>query len=95
MAVPKTYLTSTKNLKDILASMQQAQAPKQFSTSFLNNLGFKGTADRLIINMLKSLGFLEPSGAPTKTYFKFLDQTQSARVLAEAAPYAAFFPRAR
>jgi hypothetical protein len=84
VAVPKTYLTSTKNLKDILTAMQQAQAPKQFSVSFLNGLGFKGNADRLVIGMLKSLGFLQPSGAPTARYFEFLDQTQSARVLAEA-----------
>lgn len=84
MAVPKTYLTSTKNLKDILTAMQQAQAPKQFSVSFLQGLGYKSSADRLIIGMLKSLGFLQPSGAPTPRYFEFLDQTQSARVLAEA-----------
>jgi hypothetical protein len=84
MAVPKTYLTSTKNLEDILTAMQQAQAPKQFSTSFLHGLGFKSSADRLVIGMLKSLGFLAPGGAPTSRYFEFLDQTQSGRVLAEA-----------
>lgn len=65
VAVPKTYLTSTKNLKDILTAMQQAQAPKQFSVSFLQGLGYKSSADRLIIGMLKSLGLLQPSGAPT------------------------------
>lgn len=64
--------------------MQQAQAPKQFSVSFLHGLGYKSSADRLVIGMLKSLGFLEPSGAPTSRYFEFLDQTQSGRVLAEA-----------
>lgn len=84
MAVPKTYMTSTKNLKDILTAMQQAQAPKQFSMSFLLGLGYKSSADRLIIGMLKSLGFLQPSGAPTPRYFEYLDQTQSGRVLAEA-----------
>lgn len=84
MTVPKTYLTSTKNLTDILTAMQQAQAPKQFSTSFLHGLGYKSSTDRLIIGMLKSLGFLQPSGAPTPRYFEFLDQTQSGRVLAEA-----------
>jgi hypothetical protein len=84
VAVPKTYLTSTKNLNGILTAMQQAQAPKQFSVSFLQALGFKGNADRLIIGMLKSLGFLDPSGSPGPRYFEFLDQTQSGRVLAEA-----------
>jgi hypothetical protein len=84
MAVPKTYLTSTKNLPDILTAIQTAQAPRQFSTTFLNNLGFKGNADRLVIGMLKALGFLTSTGAPTSRYFNYLDQTQGARVLAEA-----------
>jgi hypothetical protein len=83
VAVPKAYLTSTKNVPKILTAIQQAQAPKQFSVTFLNNLGFKGNADRLIIGTLKALGFLEPSGTPTQRYFEFLDQTQSGRILAE------------
>ena len=83
MGVPKAYLTSTKNVKDILTAIQQAQAPKQ-STTFLVKLGFKSTADRLFIGVLKALGFLNPSGNPTPRYFEYLDQTQSARVLAES-----------
>jgi len=83
MALPKAYLTSTKNLKGILSSIQQAQAPKQFSITFLNNLGFKSSTDRLFIGVLKSLNFLTANGAPTQRYFQFLDQTQSARILAE------------
>jgi hypothetical protein len=84
MAVPTAYLTSTKNVSDILTAIQQAQAPKQFSTTFLQNLGFKGTADRLFIGMLKALGFLNAGGNPEPRYFEYLDQTQSGRVLAEA-----------
>jgi len=84
MAVPNAYLTSTKNVKDILTAIQQAQAPKQFSMNFLANLGFKSSSDRLFIGVLKALGFLTPSGAPTPRYFEFLDQTQSSRVLADA-----------
>lgn len=83
VAVPTTYLTSTKNVAAILTAMQQAQAPKQFTVAFLQNLGFKSTADRLMVGMLKTLGFLEPSGTPTQRYFEFLDQTQSDRILAE------------
>jgi len=83
MAVPNAYLTSTKSLKTILASIQQAQAPKQFTISFLNNLGFKSSGDRLYIGILKALGFLSSTGVPTSRYFEFLDQTQSARVLAD------------
>lgn len=83
MALPKAYLTSTKNVEKMLAAIQQGQAPKQFTTRFLEGLGFKSTSDRLIIGVLKALRFLDENGAPLQRYFEFLDQGQSARVLAE------------
>jgi len=84
MPLPRSYLTSTKNLSQILDSIKAAQAPDKFTIKFLESLDFKSTSDRLIIAVLKSLGFLTPDNAkPTERYFKFLDQTQSAAVLAE------------
>ncbi|MEG3084706.1 DUF5343 domain-containing protein [Sphingomonas sp. PB2P12] len=84
MALPKSYLTSTKNLGAIFESIQQAKAPERFTTRFLESLEFKSAADRLIIGVLKSLGFLDDQGRPTQRYFSFLDQTQSASILADA-----------
>lgn len=84
MSLPTSYLTSFKNLKEILAAIQAAQAPKKFTVNFLLGLGYKSTNDRLIIGYLKALGFLGPSGEPTNRYYAFLDQSQAARVLAEA-----------
>lgn len=85
MTLPTSYLTSTKNLPIIFEAINSAQAPKKFTTRFLEQLGFKSTADRLIIGVLKSLGFLsQDTAAPTDRYYRFLDQTQSASVLAEA-----------
>jgi Family of unknown function (DUF5343) len=83
MALSKSYLTSFKNLKPILAAIQSAQAPSKFTVRFLESLGFKNAADRLMIGVLKSLGFLTQDGVPTARYFAFLDQTQGARVLAD------------
>jgi hypothetical protein len=83
MALPKAYLTSTKNADKILTAIQQGQAPKQFTTRFLEGLGFKTSSDRLMIGVLKALKFLDEGGAPRQRYFEFLDQGQSARVLAE------------
>lgn len=83
MALPKTYLTSVKNLGAILNTIKSAQAPPKFTQKFLESLGFKSTADRLIIGVLKSLGFLHDDGKPTGRYYEFLDQTQSERVLAD------------
>lgn len=84
MSLPTSYLTSSKNLVEILTAMRNAQAPKKFTQVFLEGLGFKGTADRLIIGVLKALGMLTPGAEPTQRYFEYLDQTQSGRVLAEA-----------
>jgi hypothetical protein len=43
----------------------------------------KSAADRLIIGVLKALGFLTSEGAPTSRYYEFLDQSQARRVLGD------------
>lgn len=83
MSLPTAYLTSTKKLEGILNAIQTAQAPEKFSQKFLQSLEFKSSSDRLIINVLKSLGFLDDSGKPTHRYYEYLDQTQSKKVLAD------------
>jgi hypothetical protein len=83
MALPKSYLTSAKNLPAVFEAISGAQAPERFTQRFLESLEFKSTSDRLVISVLKSLGFLADDGRPTERYFAFLDQTQSAIVLAE------------
>lgn len=81
MGLTTAYLVSTKNLNSILAALQNAQAPQRFTTRFLASLGYKSPNDRLIIGVLKGLGFLDDSGAPTEQYFKFLDTTEAKRIL--------------
>ncbi|HWX87194.1 MAG TPA: DUF5343 domain-containing protein [Solirubrobacteraceae bacterium] len=83
MSLPSAYLTSTKNIDGILSAIQTAQAPSRFTISFLEQLGYKSSSDRLIINVLKALGFLNADGAPTERYYRFLDQTEAPKVLAE------------
>ena len=83
MSLPNAYLTSFKNASAILKAIQAAQAPPRFTQKFLEGLGFSNTNDRAIINVLKMLGFLDDSGVPTSRYHQYLDQTQSALVLAE------------
>lgn len=84
MALPTQYLLSGKNLPDVFAALKNAKAPERFTQTFLEQLGFKGTNDRLIIGVLKALRFLDDAGRPTQRYFDFLDQTQSGRVVADA-----------
>lgn len=84
MALPKSYLTSVKNLPAILDAIKAAQTPKKFTVRFLESLEFKSTTDRLVIGVLKALDLLHADGRPTDRYYLYLDQTQSAIVLAEA-----------
>lgn len=84
MALPEQYLLTTKNLDAFFNSLLNAQAPAKFTNKFLEQLEFKSTNDRLFIGVLKFLGFIDSNGIPQERYFKFLDQTQSKQVLAEA-----------
>lgn len=84
MALPTSYLTSTKNLGGILNSIVGAQAPDKFTTRFLESLDYKSNSDRLIIATLKSLGFLADDGRPTQRYYEYLDQTRSSIIMADA-----------
>ncbi len=84
MALPEQYLVTTKNLDGFLNSLLNAKAPAKFTNKFLEQLEFKSTNDRLLIGVLKSLGFIDSNGIPQDRYFKFLDLSQSKQVLAEA-----------
>lgn len=83
MAITDRYLTSTKKLPSFLNSVQGAQPPDKFTIAFLEDLGYKSSSDRLLIGMLKALGFLDDGGKPTERYYEYLDQEKSGRVLAE------------
>ena len=84
MALTNAYLTQVKNLGKILETIRGAQAPEKFTTRFLEQLEFKSTNDRNIIGVLKSLNFLDESGAPKQRYFDYLDETQHKAVMGQA-----------
>lgn len=84
MSLPSAYLMTTKNLEKFFNSLINAKAPSNFTQKFLESLEFKSTNDRLFINILKGLGFIDANGVPTKKYYHFLDQSQSKKILAEA-----------
>ena len=79
-----SYLIKTGNAEDFFKAIRNAKAPERFTNTFLKDLGFSSSNDRLYIGVLKGLRFLDDNGAPTDRYFAFLDQSQSDVVLAEA-----------
>lgn len=84
MALTTSYLIAVKNIPAFFDSLLSAKAPDTFTQKFITGLGFKSTNDRLFISLLKGLGFLDANAAPTERYYRFLDQTESKKVLAEA-----------
>lgn len=84
MALTSSYLIAVKSTKSFFDSLITAKAPEAFTQRFIEGLGFKSTNDRLYIGVLKGLGFLDGNAVPTDRYFRFLDQSESKKVLAEA-----------
>ncbi|MCC6405083.1 MAG: DUF5343 domain-containing protein [Candidatus Yanofskybacteria bacterium] len=83
MALTNSYLVTTKNLEAFFNALVTAQAPERFTQKFLESLEFKSSNDRLYIGLMKGLGFVDEAGIPQDRYYRFLDQTQSKKVLAE------------
>ncbi len=84
MAIAESYLMTTQNVEKFFNSLVNAQAPEKFTTKFLEQLEFTSSNDRLFIGVLKALGFIDGSGIPKDRYYKFMDQTESKKILAEA-----------
>jgi hypothetical protein len=83
MALTNSYLVTTKNLEGFLNAIKSAKAPDKFTNTFLKQLDYSSSNDRLFVGVLKGLGLLDESGTPTQRYFAFLDQGESGKILAE------------
>ncbi|MFO0780850.1 MAG: DUF5343 domain-containing protein [Candidatus Gracilibacteria bacterium] len=81
--VPTSYFVVQSKLKPIMEAVQKAGVPEKFTLAFLNSLGFKSTNDRPIVAVLKSLGFLNQSGAPSQAYRDYKDPAKAKKVMGE------------
>jgi hypothetical protein len=60
------YLSSNKNVAKIFEKILTAQKPGTFTQDYLRNtIGLKGTNDRPLIPLLRTLGFLDSANVPT------------------------------
>jgi hypothetical protein len=82
MDVTSAYLTSAGRFPSFMEAIQKAPAPPRVTVEFLNNLGFKSTNDLAFIPVLKGLGFLDQTGAPTQLYRDYRDRGLAKKVLA-------------
>ncbi len=77
MALPDSYTFKPGAIPAYFDALLDAEAPERFSIKFLEHLGFTSTNDRLLIGVLKELGFLNADGAPQQRYYEFLDRSRS------------------
>jgi len=83
MALPNSYTIKIGAIQNYFDALLNAEAPQRFSQKFLESIDFKSKNDRLIINILKEMGFLNADAVPTQRYYKFLDKDKSKKVIAE------------
>jgi hypothetical protein len=75
------YLVAYNRTSDYFKTIQVGNAPARFTQEHLINMGFKAKNDRLLMPMLKALGFLDDNNKPTKIYMDFLDRERGKIVL--------------
>lgn len=83
MALPNSYLNTYGKIDVYFDAILNAEPPERFSHKFLENLGFTSSNDRLLIGLLKDLGFLNADAVPQQRYYEYLDRNNSQKVLSE------------
>jgi hypothetical protein len=84
MAESYPYIISNNKIEPILSKIRSAAKPERFSTrEALAKWGFSASNDRAMVSVLKDLGFLTESGAPTEYYDRLRDPNEWRYVLGE------------
>lgn len=83
MALPDSYTIKIGAVRAYFDALLNAEAPERFSQKFLEGLGYSSSNDRLLIGILKDLGFLNADGKPTDRYYEFLDKSIAPKVVAD------------
>lgn len=81
-SVTSAYALKTSSVPKLFEEIKKAAIPQRFTQDFLIGLGFTSSSDRLLISVLKGLGFLDSNGVPTSVYKEFRDPAISKKVLA-------------
>jgi Family of unknown function (DUF5343) len=84
MALPSSYTQAYGKIGEFFGKIRDGQAPDQFSTQLLKDLGYKSNNHRAFIPIMKSLGFLSPDGKPTSRYNEYRDHSKSKQIMGEA-----------
>ncbi|MGN6064344.1 DUF5343 domain-containing protein [Brevundimonas diminuta] len=84
MALSSSWVGAANRVPELFNKIRDGQAPSQVTIQLLKDWGFSSSTDRAFIPLLKSLGFLTPTGQPTQRYHDYRDHSRSQAVMAEA-----------
>lgn len=83
MAQTLPYLSSNKNVETLFDKILSAQKPSTFTHDYLRNtIGLKGSNDRPLIPLLRTLGFLDSANVPTPSYDLLKNRTTAPGAIA-------------
>ena len=78
------YATNPSSIVRFLQHIPTAGRPDKVTVRYLESVGFKSKADRYIITILRTLGFIDASQVPTARWMAYRDRSKSKEVLGEA-----------
>lgn len=85
MAAELPYLQSYARVDRLFDRIKSAKKPDAFTHKFLyDTIGLKNVVDRAFIPLLRTLGFIDPSGKPTPEYGSLKNEAQAPRAIAAA-----------
>lgn len=84
MGLTGSWVGAANRIPEVFNKIRDGQAPSQVTIQLLKDWGFSSSVDRAFIPLLKSLGFLTPSGQPTQRYHDYRDHSRSKSVMGEA-----------
>lgn len=73
-----------QKIPDFFKTIREGTAPDKFTQQYLVDIGFGSSNFRILIPLLKELGFLTSDGQPTDRYKDYLDSSRSRAVLGKA-----------
>jgi hypothetical protein len=94
MPTPLPYVNSYGKVKPLFEKIAAAKVPDAFTQKYLSEtLGLTSTADRPLIPLLRSLGFIDAAGRPSHDYAALKNPQKSGAAIAKATKhaYAALF----
>lgn len=84
MALTSSWVGAANRIPEVFGKIRDGQAPAQVTNQLLKDWGFSSSADRAFLPLLKSLGFLTPTGQPTQRYHDYRDHSRSQAIMGEA-----------